>query len=410
MSSGKFVVVDLCVSPRRAVAFVRLALAAATSVIVVAPLIGAPANAAVFGRDDRQPVPKGLKQLSQQIGRLYNPSIGTNCTAFCVAPNVIATAAHCLFRKPKSGTLRMSDFRFAVGTGAAARQSPIDGAAVKSAGQHIITGTTRLRVRPPIDAGSDWALMRTQDNICAGHELPVHVKSMREIERASDRGDMFQVAYHSDYDDWELAYSHPCKVRAEFPELSARTIRRDFKNVRNLILHQCDTKGASSGSPMLERTPNGPVVVGINVGTYIQSKVLIRNGQVARKFEARPVANTGINAAVFADFIPLLSKADILTSRDDIRAIQRRLQADDHYRGPLDGVYGANTRRSILAFQRAAGLARTGIPTRDLLDEGERQAPPLPARSPRSETRSLATEALGTLETDGIARLLQAIE
>ncbi|MEO0619406.1 MAG: peptidoglycan-binding domain-containing protein [Pseudomonadota bacterium] len=374
------------------------------------PMTTGTADAAVFGRDDRQPVPKALAQLSQQIGRLYNPAIGTNCTAFCVAPNVVATAAHCLFRKPQRGTLRMSDFRFTVGSGSSARQSPIDGAAVKAASQHIITGTTRLRVRPPIDAGSDWALMRTEDNICAGHELPVHVKSMREIEQASDRGEMFQVAYHSDYDDWELAYSRPCKVRAEFPELSRRTIRRDFKNVRNLILHHCDTKGASSGSPMLERTANGPVVVGINVGTYIQSKVLIRNGQVARKFEARPVANTGINAAVFADFIPLLSKAEIVTSRDEMRAIQGRLQRADLYRGPLDGVYGANTRRSILAFQRAGGLALTGLPTRNLLKNAARTTPPRPERKPQAGRETLAKDAVRDGATDSIARLLQAIE
>ncbi len=361
-------------------------------------------DAAVFGRDDRSPIPKHLSALSGQIGRLHNPQIGTNCTAFCVAPNVIATAAHCLFRKPEGRTLRMADFRFDILRDGQRIQSTIEGASVKGAGQHIMTGTTRLRVRPPIDAGSDWALVRTEKNICKNHVLSVEVDTIRNIEKSSDRKDMFQVAYHSDYENWDLAYSTPCKVREEFPDLRLDTIRRDFTNTKNLILHQCDTKGASSGSPMLRMTPDGPVVVGINVGTYIQSKVLIRNGQVARKFEARPVANTGVNAAVFKNYISVLRDADILTAKPDLKQVQTVLHQADQYRGAIDGVFGNRTRQAIRAYQKHQGLQVTGLPTRDLLPIVSATAPPLPKRKPARFSRNTS------IATDGITQLLQQID
>ena len=366
--------------------------------------VTASTNAAVFGRDDRTPVPENLAQLSEMIGRLHNPQIGTNCTAFCVAPNVVATAAHCLYRKPAGRTLRMRDFRFDLLRDGKRVQSTIEGASISAASQHIVTGTTRLRVRPPIDAGSDWALFRTQENICENRVLPVEVKSIQKIERSSDRKEMFQVAYHSDYQDWELAYSRPCKVREQFPDLRLDTIRRDFKNTENLILHQCDTMGASSGSPILRMSAEGPVVVGINVGTYIQSKVLIRNGQVARKFEARPVANTGVNAAVFKAYIDILHNADILTEKKDLQQLQTVLHQADKYRGAIDGVFGKRTRQAIRAYQSASGVRATGLPTRNLLPALPATELPVPVRKPRQFSRNVA------IATDGITQLLQQID
>ncbi len=362
------------------------------------------AHAAVFGRDDRSPVPENLSRLEEQIGRLHNPVTGTNCTAFCVAPNIVATAAHCLFRKPAGRILRMTDFRFDVLRGGKRQQTSIEGAANRSAGQHIITGTTRLRIRPPIDAAADWALMRTQTNICEGRALPIKVETIRQIEESSDRNMMFQVAFHSDYQDWVLAWSQPCKVRAEFPELRTRTIRRDFKNTASLILHQCDTKGASSGSPILKMTDQGPVVVGINVGTYVQSKVLIRNGEVARKFDARPVANTGVNAAVFAPYVDVLRNAEILTAKEDIQQIQTALHRADLYRGSIDGVFGNRTRLAIKNYQRAQNRLPTGLPTTAMLAVMAVSAPPVPARKPARKIRNAAASP------DAIARLLRRVD
>ena len=41
-------------------------------------------------------------------------------------------------------------------------------------------------------------------------------------------------------------------------------------------------------------------MIGINVGTYVQSKVEMQEGEVVRRFKSETVANTGVSAAAFA--------------------------------------------------------------------------------------------------------------
>src|SRR5450631_4121824 len=53
---------------------------------------------AVFGPDDRKPLPQSYFRLGSKVGVLHDPRTRSVCTAFCVAPDVVATAAHCLYR------------------------------------------------------------------------------------------------------------------------------------------------------------------------------------------------------------------------------------------------------------------------------------------------------------------------
>ena len=78
------------------------------------------------------------------------------------------------------------------------------------------------------------------------------------------------------------------------------TIAQDFADPDALILHTCDTGGASSGSPLLLDGADGPEVIGINVGTYVQSKVLMQEGKVTQRLKADTVANTAVAARAFA--------------------------------------------------------------------------------------------------------------
>ena len=74
-----------------------------------------PAEAAVFGDDDRIRVPKARAALEQSIGLIFNNQAKTVCTAFCVGPNLIATAAHCLYRPPDEGERAdFADFWFSI--------------------------------------------------------------------------------------------------------------------------------------------------------------------------------------------------------------------------------------------------------------------------------------------------------
>src|SRR3569833_1021751 len=64
---------------------------------------------AVFGTDDRKPLPQSYFRLGSKVGVLHDPRTRSVCTAFCVAPTVVAPAAHCLYRTGDETPLRLSD-------------------------------------------------------------------------------------------------------------------------------------------------------------------------------------------------------------------------------------------------------------------------------------------------------------
>ncbi len=80
-------------------------------------------------------------------------------------------------------------------------------------------------------------------------------------------------------------------------------------------------------------------MVGINVGTYVQSKVVLLNGEVVHRFKSDDVANTGVNARAFADALAAFRDADLLASSRDILRLQDALAARALYNGPRDGRY-----------------------------------------------------------------------
>lgn len=355
-------------------------------------------SVAVFGRDDRVGLPKQYTNLSQRIGLLYNSRARTLCTAFCVAPNIVATAAHCVFRHTEFGAQSLNEFWFELRRGKRRTQARIAGAAQKAGMQNIIAGTTKLRVRPPIDAANDWALVRISKPVCKGKAIPVYGLSPSRLEKAAGAGRVFQVSYHRDYKHWELAYSQPCQVRRQYRELRRRQIRREFTNPDNLLLHRCDTAGASSGSPILLTTEKGPVAVGINVGTYVQSRKPVRNSRVARTAKSRTIANTGVSSFAFHSHISNLKRARVLTSHTSLAKLQVRLREIDLYTGPLDGIFGNMTRAAIQAYERSRGKPAIGLPTVDLLVQlGD--PPPPPTRKPdRTLAGSYHEKTLSRLE------------
>src|SRR5436190_14011424 len=105
---------------------------------------------AVFGSDDRVPTPAKYKDVQEKIGLLINLRRRTVCTAFCVAPDVIATAGHCLLGTGGEKPARFADFYFARNFDVVREQVRIAGHANGTAPQHVMVGSTTLSIRPPI--------------------------------------------------------------------------------------------------------------------------------------------------------------------------------------------------------------------------------------------------------------------
>jgi len=176
-------------------------------------------------------------------------------------------------------------------------------------------------------------------------------------------------------------------VARSFATADWATIQQDFSEPETLILHTCDTGGASSGSPLLIETANGPEVIGINVGTYVQSKVLMQDGQVTKRLKPDTVANTGVSSTAFAARLDAFREAAILGTAAQLRELQMLLQRRQFFSGAIDGTYGEGLRIAIEAYEKAEGLPVTGLATVALLRRlGGGSAPAERAKAPRAKS------------------------
>jgi protease YdgD len=342
---------------------------------------------AVFGSDDRVRLPARYRKLGAGIGFLYHPRAHSACTAFCVGRATIVTAAHCLYRTAEEKPPRLRDFSFRLHPRRPGKSSRILGYQSHAAAQSVMAGGMRLSVRPPIDATRDWAVVRLAEPVCPAQGLRISTMSTQAIAKRTAEGAVYQIAYHRDFGNWELALGRNCRVQAK-PKDDLSRVAQDFAQPANLLLHGCDTGGASSGSPMFVDGPNGPEVVGINVGTYVQSKVKTLNGEVLERFRSDEVANTAISATAFAPLLSAFVHADLLSTPADIRKLQALLAAQGRYTAALDGAYGPKLHDAIKSYERAASMPVTGLASRQLLRRLETS--PL---SQRSVNASLAFQA-----------------
>ena len=348
---------------------------------------------AVFGADNRGALPRKLQALRKSIGLVYNNRARSVCTGFCVTERTIATAAHCLFRTAGERRPKLAEFRFVLRALKNWPSSRIEGFSTGSPDQFVIAGSRKLKIEPPIDATRDWALMRLAKPLCRGAQLPIQVKSESEIAKAAKDKSLLQVSFHHDYANWRLAHAGPCAIEPVNKHNKNKRIDRDFTAPGDLILHRCDTGGASSGSPLLAEGEDGRLsVVAINVGTYVQTRMLVENGKIVRRFKSDAIANTAVSARVFADLVEPFTNANLLSSAGDIRQLQTLLKNRGLYDARVDGSYGPTTRKAIQAFQGNIGDKLAGLPTTSLLKELQSlavQQAPASAKTKRQSSQQL---------------------
>ncbi|MEO1794784.1 MAG: peptidoglycan-binding protein, partial [Pseudomonadota bacterium] len=322
---------------------------------------------AVFGKDQRVKVPNALGRLRQSVGLLFNNQARTVCSAFCVSPRVIATAAHCLSEDGARLRGDLASFQFSLKAAGKQRSARLAGASDNTIRHHVILGSTPGASHGKVDASEDWALARLEAPLCGQRALPFERRDRASLLKLSKSKRVFQVSFHRDFADWQLAYSNPCPLSKRAGAISRKDLAGEFRSPDQLMLHTCDTGVASSGSPLLMLIDGKPRFVAINVGTYVQTRLMMRDGKVVHRFRADPIANTAVIAGAFVDVIERLEEDDILRAPRAMRRLQSRLKAIGAYVGPVDGMYGPQTRRAVKLGEAAIGWSETGLPTRALL-------------------------------------------
>jgi Putative peptidoglycan binding domain len=323
--------------------------------------------AAVFGTDDRTVLPSQLQPLREKLGVLFNIRQRSVCSAFCVDATTIGTAAHCLFKTSGQKPPRLADFWFARNYDTVRDYARIAGYETKAAAQHVVAGAFTLSTAPPIDATKDWAFVRLSRPVCSKGGFEIEALPVEQILREAKAGRVFQLSYHKDFKQWQPAYSKPCAVDRTFSAVGWNAITPDFNAPEHLLLHTCDTGGASSGSPLLLDTPQGPKLIGINVGTYIQSKSGTPHQLAIEKGGGDAIANTGVAATAFAAQAKSFRAALLLASVGAMRELQERLRTEGLYGGAIDGTYGPALKTAIENFEVSARILPTGLASEDVL-------------------------------------------
>jgi Trypsin len=328
------------------------------------------ASAAVIGADDRQAVPANLFELNAKIGLLVNSRSRAVCTAFCIETDLIATAAHCIY--PMAGAALGSDITFQL-RGATSRVRNSDGPVPA-----VITGSLSVKLSPPIDAVSDWAIIKLASPTCKAGGLALSTLSAVDLETQSPAPAVYNASFHRDQGDGQLLLSRNCSVSKSFRGADATVITREFSDAANILLHTCDTGLASSGSPLLIDGPEGPEVIGINSGTYVRTRTSVKNQTLAPRYRTDVIANTGVSVSRFLDQIENLNRADLIASKADLDELRDLLAAEGLLSGQRDRALDtAALKHAIEAFERSTGQPVQGLATTVVLERlRERRAAP----------------------------------
>ena len=317
--------------------------------IVLPFLVLNAAQAAVIGDDSRRMVPARFGTVSLGVGAVITQGAKDGCSAFCVGDRVAATAAHCLIGKDLNRTAFVFPKR-----GENALGSAVAGFETGTAASHVIKGLTALRTTPPINVGSDWALMRLEHPICRGRAFPLMDISEFQAFPASTRSGSFLLASHADYRRGDISYSGPCRVG-----IPDKTTADAFGRSETVMLHDCDAGTGASGGPMLVNGPRGVAVIGLNNGTYLAKD----RGQAARvQF------NTGAWATDFRPLVSRLGSVQILMKEADLEQLRRLLIASGADGLPRTGGFDDEMRQAISTYQMRHRLLPTGLPERALLE------------------------------------------
>jgi hypothetical protein len=325
---------------------------------------GPSARAASFGDDNRRPVPASRQSLADSIGLVATGDGKHACTAVCLSPSLIATAAHCLVPPEADAPARQLTFR--VGPPAARRIARV---ALPSDGASPAVGSRTLRLKAPINATDDWGIAGLEKPACGTHGLPLSTRTREQIFDAGLDGRVIVAGFHRDRSLESLTIEQGCAVDGSFPDRGgdAAAIARDFADETNLLLHRCDTGLGSSGAPLLLDSVAGPEIAGLNIGTYFIARFTQPHDGQAKRIGTDPIANTAVAARVVLAALDRIGEHELLSTGPEITSLQQKLSDRRIYTGDIDGKPSLALRVAIITYERMHAMPSTGLATKALL-------------------------------------------
>jgi len=184
--------------------------------------------------------PTGPIPWTAAIGRLDAEGDSTSCTATLVEPDLIVTAAHCLF--PKGRKLSPAELTFTPNVGA--QRLP-----TIRVTQIVGLGVDKMDPEKPDSTPTevDWAILRLAGPVANVSPIPVEPVALADIESRVQDGDVLSNLGYGTYGitiSRRLHRSEGCSLIPGWRELTAGTDDR-------LVITTCPVIKGDSGGPIL---------------------------------------------------------------------------------------------------------------------------------------------------------------